>query len=79
MDPILVIIIFVTIFVLVFVSSGIKIIQQAETMVIERLGKYNKTLDSGINIIIPIFDKPSFPVKNKVINLFHILEIIQLN
>jgi len=58
MDPILVIIIFVTIFVLFFVSSGIKIIQQAETMVIERLGKYNRTLDSGINIIIPIFDKP---------------------
>ena len=58
MDPILVIIIFVTIFVLLFVSSGLKIIQQAETMVIERLGKYNRTLDSGINVIIPIFDKP---------------------
>ena len=58
MDPILVIIIFVAIFVLFFVSSGLKIIQQAETMVIERLGKYNRTLDSGINVIIPIFDKP---------------------
>jgi len=58
MDPILVIIIFVTIFVLIFVSSGLKIIQQAETMVIERLGKYDRTLDSGINIIIPILDKP---------------------
>tara|TARA_X000001036_G_scaffold193991_1_gene182901 strand:- start:175 stop:1167 length:993 start_codon:yes stop_codon:yes gene_type:complete len=58
MDPTLVIIIFVTIFVLIFVSSGFKIIQQAETMVVERLGKYNRTLDSGINIIIPILDKP---------------------
>ena len=58
MDPILVIIIFITIFVLFFVSSGFKIIQQAETMVIERLGKYNRTLDSGINIVIPILDKP---------------------
>ena len=27
-------------------------------MVIERLGRYYKTLDSGINIIWPIFDKP---------------------
>ena len=59
MDPILVIVIFVLFFVLVFISSGFKIVQQAETMVIERLGKYNRTLDSGINIIIPIVDVPS--------------------
>jgi regulator of protease activity HflC (stomatin/prohibitin superfamily) len=26
-------------------------------MIIERLGKYNRTLESGINIIIPLFDK----------------------
>ena len=58
MDAMLVIIIVATLFVIIFVSSGFKIIQQAETMVIERLGKYNRTLESGINIIIPIFDKP---------------------
>jgi regulator of protease activity HflC (stomatin/prohibitin superfamily) len=37
---------------------GFKIIQQAETMVIERLGKYNRTLPAGINIIWPIIDRP---------------------
>ena len=58
MDAMLVIIIVATLFVIIFVASGFKIIQQAETMVIERLGKYNRTLESGINIIIPIFDKP---------------------
>lgn len=57
MDAMLVIIIVATLFVIIFVASGFKIIQQAETMVIERLGKYNRTLESGINIIIPIFDK----------------------
>jgi regulator of protease activity HflC (stomatin/prohibitin superfamily) len=38
--------------------AGVKIVKQSETMVVERLGKYHKTLSSGINIIIPIFDKP---------------------
>lgn len=40
------------------IVAGVKIVKQSETMVVERLGKYHKTLGSGINIIIPIFDKP---------------------
>ena len=58
MDAMLVIIIVATLFVIIFVASGFKIIQQAETMVVERLGKYNRTLESGINIIIPLFALP---------------------
>ena len=42
---------------IIYVLSGFKIIQQSETRVIERLGKYNRTLASGINIIWPILDK----------------------
>ncbi len=37
--------------------NGFKIIQQSETMVIERLGRYYQTLPSGINIIWPVIDK----------------------
>jgi regulator of protease activity HflC (stomatin/prohibitin superfamily) len=40
------------------VVKGVRIVQQSETMVIERLGKYHKTLNAGINIIIPIVDRP---------------------
>ncbi|MCF8266842.1 MAG: SPFH/Band 7/PHB domain protein [Ignavibacteriales bacterium] len=58
MEPGLIIIIFIALFVIIFVSSGFKIVQQAETIVIERLGRYNRTLESGINIIVPLFDKP---------------------
>ena len=58
MNPMLLSIIVATLFVIVFVARGIKIVQQAETMVVERLGKYNRTLDSGIHIVIPIFDQP---------------------
>lgn len=45
-------------FVIVFAINGFKIIQQSETMVIERLGRFHRVLPSGINIIWPIFDKP---------------------
>lgn len=58
MEPMLLIVIFIFLFVVIFAAQGFKIIQQAETMVIERLGRYNRTLDSGINIIWPIIDKP---------------------
>ena len=48
----------IALFVIIFSSMGFKIIQQSETMVIERLGKYNRTLRAGINVIWPIIDRP---------------------
>jgi len=46
------------IFVIIYAALGFKIIQQSETMVIERLGRFHRILPSGINIIWPIIDKP---------------------
>ncbi|MCT4624936.1 MAG: SPFH/Band 7/PHB domain protein [Schleiferiaceae bacterium] len=51
-------VILLVIFVVFFIVSGVKIVKQSETMIVERLGKYHKTLNSGFNIIIPVFDKP---------------------
>jgi len=48
----------IAIFVITLVVKGLRIVQQSETMIIERLGKYHKTLSSGFNVIIPIIDKP---------------------
>jgi regulator of protease activity HflC (stomatin/prohibitin superfamily) len=42
----------------VIVLKGVKIVQQSEAIVVERLGKYHQTLQAGINIIIPFLDKP---------------------
>ena len=44
--------------VVIFISKGIKIVPQSETEVIERLGRYDRTLESGLNIILPFIDKP---------------------
>lgn len=47
----------IALFVVVLLVKGIVVVRQAETMIIERLGRYNRTLVSGINIIVPIVDK----------------------
>jgi len=44
--------------VIIFAACGLKVIKQSETMVIERLGKYKRTLNPGINIVWPLFEKP---------------------
>jgi regulator of protease activity HflC (stomatin/prohibitin superfamily) len=58
MNATTVILILLAIFVIVFAAAGIRIVQQSQTILIERLGKYHRTLSSGINIIIPIVDIP---------------------
>lgn len=43
---------------MVLLGKGIRIVKQSEAMLIERLGKYHRTLESGINIVIPVIDRP---------------------
>ena len=51
------VLIILIVLVVIYVLSGIKIVSQSETMIIERLGKYNRTLTAGINIILPIVER----------------------
>ena len=44
--------------VIIILRKGLKIIKQSQVVVIERLGRYHSTLESGINIIWPILDVP---------------------
>ena len=44
--------------VIITVISGVKIVPQSETRVIERLGRFQSVLSPGINIIWPFIDKP---------------------
>lgn len=48
----------IAILVIIILRNGLKIIKQSQVVVIERLGKYHSTLESGINIIWPIIDVP---------------------
>lgn len=48
----------ISLLVVVLLGKGIRIVKQSEAMLIERLGKYHRTLESGINIVIPVIDRP---------------------
>lgn len=50
--------IFLVVLALILVAKGAIIVQQAEVVVVERLGKFHRVLDSGFNWIVPILDAP---------------------
>ncbi len=46
--------------VVVVIGKGIVIVPQQMAFVVERLGRYNGTLDAGLHIIIPIIDRIAY-------------------
>jgi regulator of protease activity HflC (stomatin/prohibitin superfamily) len=45
------------IFVLFLIRSAIKFVPQNRAFVIERFGKFNKTIEAGLNFIVPFIDR----------------------
>ncbi|WP_166268749.1 SPFH domain-containing protein [Marinobacter caseinilyticus] len=43
---------------ILIIAKGLVIVRQSEVMVIERLGSFNRVLESGVNIIIPFIERP---------------------
>ena len=50
--------IFLIVLALVFVAKGVIIVQEAEVVIVERLGKFDRVLQSGFNFIIPVLEAP---------------------
>jgi regulator of protease activity HflC (stomatin/prohibitin superfamily) len=46
------------VFMLVVAAKTIKIVPQATVMLIERLGRFSRVADSGLNVIVPFLDRP---------------------
>ncbi|HOV15188.1 MAG TPA: stomatin-like protein [Spirochaetota bacterium] len=53
----LIVTISIIVFVVIVVLSGIRIVGQSTVQIVERLGKFSRVLESGVNIIIPFLDK----------------------
>ena len=58
---VIVVICLVAVGVVIF-ATGIRIVRQATGVIVERLGKYSKTLDVGVHFILPLFDRTLPPV-----------------
>ncbi|WP_420370484.1 SPFH domain-containing protein [Curtobacterium sp. L1-20] len=66
----LVLILVVVIFVIVVLSRAIRIVPQATAGIVERLGKYHKTLNPGLNLLVPFIDRlrPLLDMREQVVS-----------
>jgi regulator of protease activity HflC (stomatin/prohibitin superfamily) len=51
------------------ISLGVRTVPQGSKHIVQRLGKYNKTLNPGLNIVIPYIDSVAYKVTTKDIVL----------
>jgi len=65
-----IVLVIVAIFVLTILFRSIRIIPQAYAGVVERLGKYHKTLTPGLNILVPFIDRvrPLVDMREQVVS-----------
>ena len=47
---------------IIVIKLAVKIVPQSEHWIVERLGKYNRTLEAGLQLIIPFFESVKFKV-----------------
>ena len=59
MNPVVVFLIVAIVFSFIIVAMAIRIIRPFERGLVERLGKFQKVLDPGLNLIMPFFDTVS--------------------
>jgi regulator of protease activity HflC (stomatin/prohibitin superfamily) len=66
------------VFVFVLLAKGVRIVNEQQVIIIERLGKYYKTLTSGLNIIIPLLDQPRIIAWRDVRGNYRMISAIDL-
>ena len=71
MEAVSIISIALVVAVVIIVVKGIVIVPQSYAYVVERLGKYNRTLEGGFHIIIPVLDsvRSKFTKQEQLINI----------
>lgn len=57
MNPGTLVLFAIAVVVVLYVLSGIKIVSQSEVIIVERLGKYQRTLNAGIHVMLPIIER----------------------
>ncbi|WP_368496148.1 SPFH domain-containing protein [Herbiconiux sp. A18JL235] len=65
-----IVLIIIVVFVIVVVARSVRIIPQARAGVVERLGRYHKTLMPGLNILVPFIDRlrPLIDLREQVVS-----------
>jgi regulator of protease activity HflC (stomatin/prohibitin superfamily) len=65
----IVILVVLALFVFIVAAAGVRIVPQARAGVVERLGRYARTLDPGLTLIMPFIDrvKPLIDLREQVV------------
>ncbi len=54
---------------IIIVSRGVKVVPQQHAWVVERLGKYDRTLAPGLSFIVPFIDRVAYKHMQKEVPL----------
>ena len=65
----LIVLIVLALFVFITAAAGVRIVPQARAGVVERLGRYSRTLEPGLTLIVPYIDrvKPLIDLREQVV------------
>jgi regulator of protease activity HflC (stomatin/prohibitin superfamily) len=66
----LIVLIVLAVFVFIVAAIGVRIVPQARAGIVERLGRYSRTLDPGLTLIVPFVDrvKPLIDLREQVVS-----------
>ena len=66
----LIVLIILALFVFIVAAMGVRIVPQARAGIVERLGRYSRTLDPGLTLIVPFIDrvKPLIDLREQVVS-----------
>lgn len=64
------VVVLLAIFVLVTLAKSVRIVPQARAGIVERLGRYQRTLDPGLTVIVPFIDRvlPMIDLREQVVS-----------
>ena len=62
MEPIIIVLIILVVLVFIALIKTIQVIPQASAAIVERFGRYTRTLNAGLNIVVPFIDS----IRNRI-------------
>jgi regulator of protease activity HflC (stomatin/prohibitin superfamily) len=65
MNTFLIIFVILAVIAFIILTSSVRLVRQSTAMVVERLGKYNSTLQTGLHLVLPFFDRTNAPISLK--------------
>src|SRR6201999_1704830 len=56
MEPVIIVLVILVVLVFIALIKTIQVIPQASAAIVERFGRYTRTLNAGLNIVVPFID-----------------------